>query len=292
MSAAHVQRSAEPLAKNARSGFSAKTACGGSGAIASHFEGSHDQKCATRIRGVDGAQRAGANPKFDLAFRRDDDSEICDGAFADFSRVSPDSCTALYCRNCGRTFACRFDHEPARQGEGWTHESRHFVRHVAVRCLSWGRINAVHHSPVARIGPWRACGTRSLGSSRRQPPVLCAVIQPTAAWSAAQLFFAELVGTGVIIFAVGYFLSIPRLAPLVPWLVGILIGLGTGTLGTQSGGSFNPARQFGPAVVSGHTDRLWVFLVAPMLGAEGAARLLRAFSKESHALPQLPFGPL
>lgn len=117
-----------------------------------------------------------------------------------------------------------------------------------------------------------------------QPPVLCAVIQPTAAWSAAQLFFAELVGTGVIIFAVGYFLSIPRLAPLVPWLVGILIGLGTGTLGTQSGGSFNPARQFGPAVVSGHTDRLWVFLVAPMLGAEVAARLLRAFHKRSQVL--------
>jgi len=110
-----------------------------------------------------------------------------------------------------------------------------------------------------------------------QPPVLYAVIQPAPAWSAAPLFAAELIGMGFIVFAVGYFLSTPRLAPFVPWLVGVLIGLGIALLGTQTGGSLNPARQFGPAVISGHTAQLWVFLIAPMVGAELAARLLRAF---------------
>jgi glycerol uptake facilitator-like aquaporin len=111
----------------------------------------------------------------------------------------------------------------------------------------------------------------------KQPPVLYAVIQPAPGWSAVSLFLAEAVGTGVIVFAVGYFLSVPRLAPFVPWLVGILIGLGIAMLGTQTGGSLNPARQFGPAVLSGHTDKLWVFLLAPMVGAEVAARLLKTF---------------
>ena len=107
-----------------------------------------------------------------------------------------------------------------------------------------------------------------------RPPVLYAVIQPAPDWSTAQLFAAELIFMGLIVFVVGYFLSNPRLAPKVPWLVGILIGLGIALLGTQSGGSLNPARQFGPAIVSAHTDKLWVFLVAPMMGAELGAQLL------------------
>jgi len=117
-----------------------------------------------------------------------------------------------------------------------------------------------------------------------RPPVLYAVIQPAPVWSSVPLFAAELVGMALFVFVVGYFLSNPRLAPNVPWLVGILIGLGIALLGTQSGGSLNPARQFGPAVVSAHTDKLWVFLVAPMVGAELGAQLLRAFRKRRQVL--------
>jgi glycerol uptake facilitator protein/aquaporin Z len=122
------------------------------------------------------------------------------------------------------------------------------------------------------------------GSVVEQPPVLYAIIQPAPRWSAAPLFFAEAVGMAVIVFTIGYFLSVPRLAPFVPWLVGILVGLGIAILGTQTGGSLNPARQFGPAVVSGHTDKLWVFLLAPMVGAEVAALLLKTFQHRGHVL--------
>jgi glycerol uptake facilitator protein/aquaporin Z len=117
-----------------------------------------------------------------------------------------------------------------------------------------------------------------------RPPVFYAVIQPAPAWSSVALFAAELIGMGLIVFLVGYFLSNPRLAPKVPWLVGILIGLGIALLGTQSGGSLNPARQFGPAVVSAHTAKLWVYLVAPMVGAELGAQLLRASRKRRQVL--------
>ncbi|MGA5699054.1 aquaporin [Peterkaempfera bronchialis] len=50
-----------------------------------------------------------------------------------------------------------------------------------------------------------------------------------------------------------------------------LIGAAIVLLGTTTGGSVNPARQFGPAVVSGRVGFLWVYLVAPMLGAVLAA---------------------
>src|SRR6266446_6376697 len=39
-----------------------------------------------------------------------------------------------------------------------------------------------------------------------------------------------------------------------------------------------------PAVVSGHTDRLWVFLLAPMVGAEVAARLLKTLQRRRQVL--------
>jgi len=122
------------------------------------------------------------------------------------------------------------------------------------------------------------------GAIVARPPVSYAVIQPAPVWSTAPLFAAELIGMGVIVFAVGYFLSVPRLAPLVPWLVGVLIGLGIALLGTQTGGSLNPARQFGPAIISGYTAELWVFLIAPMVGAELAAQLLQAFQKRRQVL--------
>jgi glycerol uptake facilitator-like aquaporin len=117
-----------------------------------------------------------------------------------------------------------------------------------------------------------------------QPPVLYAVIQPAPFWSAAPLFAAEAIGVGLIVLVVGYCLSIPQFAPLAPWVVGALIGLGIALLGTSTGGSLNPARQFGPAVVSGHTGELWVFLVAPMVGAEIAARLRQAFQRQHQVL--------
>ena len=171
-----------------------------------------------------------------------------------------------------------------------------------------GKISGGHMNPAISLAMWRFGvfpGTRVLpyaaaqllgsvlgvmaaratwGSVVGEPPVLYAVIRPDPVWSAAPLFLAEAVCMGVIVFAVGEFLSSPRLARFVPWLVGILIGLGIAALGTQTGGSINPARQFGPAVASGHTDKLWVFLLAPMVGAEVAARLLKTLQRRGQVL--------
>jgi glycerol uptake facilitator-like aquaporin len=100
-----------------------------------------------------------------------------------------------------------------------------------------------------------------------EPQVAYAVLQPGPGWSGAELFVAETLSMAFIVLLVGVCLAAPRLAPLVPWIVGVAIGTAIATLGTSTGGSVNPARQFGPAALSGQTRFLWVYLLAPMVGA-------------------------
>ena len=123
-----------------------------------------------------------------------------------------------------------------------------------------------------------------------EPPVMYAVLQPGAGWSTGELFAAETLSMAVIVFIVGTCLAVPRLAPLVPWVVGVLIGAAIALLGTSTGGSVNPARQFGPAVVSGQTHFLSVYLLAPMLGAVIAAWLRNTIQHRRGVLTHLLCG--
>jgi aquaporin NIP len=54
--------------------------------------------------------------------------------------------------------------------------------------------------------------------------------------------------------------------------VGATVMLNILVAGPSTGGSMNPVRTLGPAVASGNYRSLWVYLVAPTLGAiSGAA---------------------
>jgi glycerol uptake facilitator-like aquaporin len=106
-----------------------------------------------------------------------------------------------------------------------------------------------------------------------EPPVIYAALQPGPGWSTWELFETEAFGMAVIVLIVGLCLAVQRLTPFVPWIVGALVGIGIAMLGTATGGSLNPARQFGPAVVSGQTQFLWVYLTAPLVGAAVAVWL-------------------
>jgi glycerol uptake facilitator protein/aquaporin Z len=114
---------------------------------------------------------------------------------------------------------------------------------------------------------------RVWGQVVAEPPVVYSAVQPGPGWSAWELFATEALGMAVIVFVVGICLAVQRMTPFVPWIVGILVGMGIAIFGTATGGSLNPARQFGPAVVSGQTRFLWVYLLAPLLGAVVAAWL-------------------
>lgn len=105
------------------------------------------------------------------------------------------------------------------------------------------------------------------GASARRPPVSDAVIQPAPGWSGLALFGVEAAGMTVILLVIGWLLAHPRLTRQTPIVVGLLVGGAIAGLGTFSGGSENPARQFGPALISGQARFLWIYLLAPMVGA-------------------------
>ncbi|MET8331094.1 aquaporin [Streptomyces sp. NPDC005181] len=105
------------------------------------------------------------------------------------------------------------------------------------------------------------------GGAVGAPPVAYAALQPAPGWSATGLFLAETASTGVIVLLVGLFLSVHQLTRFIPYLVGVLVCLCIVLLGTSTGGSLNPARQFGPALAAGQFGFLWVYLLAPMAGA-------------------------
>jgi aquaporin NIP len=49
--------------------------------------------------------------------------------------------------------------------------------------------------------------------------------------------------------------------------IGGAVTLGALVGGSVSGGSMNPARSFGPAIVSGDLTGIWIYLTAPVIGA-------------------------
>lgn len=49
-----------------------------------------------------------------------------------------------------------------------------------------------------------------------------------------------------------------------------------------SGASMNPARSFGPALLSGHMDTYWIYLAGPLAGAVIATAIARTFFGRAH----------
>jgi hypothetical protein len=83
----------------------------------------------------------------------------------------------------------------------------------------------------------------------------------------ASVFLVEAGSIVVLIGPVAFFLARPKLNGWTPLLVGTLVATLIAATGDWTGGSFNPARQFGPALLSGQTAFLWCYLVGPPAGA-------------------------
>ncbi|MGW9025649.1 MIP/aquaporin family protein [Streptomyces sp. NPDC055722] len=105
------------------------------------------------------------------------------------------------------------------------------------------------------------------GSAVSLPSVDYAAIVPAPAWQPASVFVAEAGSMAIIIVAVGFTMAHARTARLVPYVIGLSVALVIAVLGPRSGGSINPARQFGPAALAGQSTDLWIYLIAPVVGA-------------------------
>ena len=49
--------------------------------------------------------------------------------------------------------------------------------------------------------------------------------------------------------------------------IGGVVALEALFAGPITGASMNPARSIAPALISGHTEHLWIYIAAPILGA-------------------------
>ncbi|MFE1886152.1 aquaporin [Streptomyces diastatochromogenes] len=111
-----------------------------------------------------------------------------------------------------------------------------------------------------------AAGRLVRGPLISAPAVDYAVIRPAPGWSWAAVAAIE---------AVTMFISSPRLGPFIPWAVGTMIAAQIIAFGTLSGGIVNPAREFGPALLSGDLSLLPAYLLGPPAGAWAATAAIR-----------------
>jgi aquaporin Z len=102
---------------------------------------------------------------------------------------------------------------------------------------------------------------------------------PGTDYSLLFVFSAEIYMTFLLVLSISVFLSSHRLmqwTPLMTWLLmTIMVWLGSPISGT----SVNPARSFGPALVTWFWQDQWIYCLAPILGSLMAVGVFRQLSR-------------
>ncbi len=94
---------------------------------------------------------------------------------------------------------------------------------------------------------------------------LGATIPAGSVW---QSFFLEAILTCILMFVILQVSTGPKETGVMAGIaIGGVIGLEAMFAGPISGASMNPARSLAPAIVSGNLHALWVYLIAPVVGA-------------------------
>ena len=168
---------------------------------------------------------------------------------------------------------------------------------VLAMIYSLGDISGAHINPAVTIGFWAA---RRFQSREVLPYVVsqCAgaflasivlrLLFPANVTLGAtiptgpqlQSFVLELILTALLMFVIlGVSTGAREKGITAGIVVGSVIGLEAMFAGPICGASMNPARSLGPAVVSLHLQSLWIYLLAPTLGALGRSSRLSLRSR-------------
>eukprot|EP00258_Populus_trichocarpa_P007307 XP_002311835.3 probable aquaporin NIP7-1 [Populus trichocarpa] len=160
---------------------------------------------------------------------------------------------------------------------------------IIVVIFSIGSISGAHVNPAVTIAfatfghfPWskvplyilaQTVGSVSatyVGSSVYGVKTELMTTRPAIGCSSA--FWVEFMATFMLMFLAASLTSQSRsIGPLSGFLYGIAIGLAVLITGPVSGGSLNPARSLGPAIVSWDFKDIWVYITAPTIGAVAGA---------------------
>jgi len=98
------------------------------------------------------------------------------------------------------------------------------------------------------------------------------------AGSLAQSFVLEIILTFFLMFVIlNVSTGAKEKGVMAGAAIGAMVGLAALFAGPVSGASMNPARSLAPALVSGHTEYLWIYLLAPVIGAGLAVAGCRYF---------------
>ncbi|MET7622196.1 aquaporin [Streptomyces sp. NPDC005408] len=116
-----------------------------------------------------------------------------------------------------------------------------------------------------------------------------AAVHPAQGTGTVGLFAIESASLGAVFILVALVMAQPKFIPLA---VGAGVGIVIATLGTVSGASINPARDFGPALLSGQYDHFWTYMIAPLVGAAAVGlarrRLRTANRRNPRSAPATP----
>ena len=156
---------------------------------------------------------------------------------------------------------------------------------VLVMIYTLGDISGAHINPAVTAGFWLA---RRLAGREVVPYIASQCAGAVAAsgvlrilfpesrllgatfpsGSAAQSFVLELLLTALLMFVIlGVSTGAREKGITAGIVVGSVIALEAMFAGPICGASMNPARSFGPAIVSGQLASLWIYVAAPVLGA-------------------------
>ena len=162
---------------------------------------------------------------------------------------------------------------------------------VTLIVASGGHLGGAHVNPAVTVGFW------SVGRFRGSDVLPYLLAQCTGAalaslacgWvlgdvggygatvpsiSVGRAFAVEATFSGVLAFVIISVATDARTPPAVaPFAIGATVFAGALVTGPLTGGSFNPARTFGPALVSGTWTAHWLYWAAPFLGMVAAMRV-------------------